>query len=54
MTMNDLASNYLTRLRNAILTGKESVSGIPSSKLVEEISKVLKEEGYIRDYHVND
>ncbi len=52
--MNDLASNYLARLRNAILAGKESVSGIPSSRLVEEISRVLKEEGYIRDYHVND
>ncbi len=54
MTMNDLASNYLTRLRNAILAGKENVSGIPSSKLVEEISRVLKEEGYIKDYHTND
>ena len=52
--MNDLASNYLTRLRNAILAGKENVSGIPSSRLVEELSRVLKEEGYIRDYHVND
>jgi small subunit ribosomal protein S8 len=52
--MNDLASNYLTRLRNAILAGKENVSGIPSSKLVEELSRVLKEEGYIRDFHVND
>lgn len=52
--MNDLVSNYLTRVRNAILAGKESVSNIPSSKIVEEISRVLKEEGYIRDFMVSD
>ena len=54
MTMNDLVSNYLTRVRNAILAGKETVSGIPSSKILEEISRVLKEEGYISDYRVNE
>lgn len=54
MTMNDLVSNYLTRVRNAILAGKETVSGIPSSKILEEISRVLKEEGYICDYRVNE
>lgn len=54
MSMNDLVSNYLTRVRNAILAGKESVSNIPSSKIVEEISRVLKEEGYIRDFMVSD
>ena len=53
MTMNDLVSNYLTRVRNAILAGKETVSGIPSSGILEEISRVLKEEGYINDYRVN-
>ena len=52
--MNDLVSNYLTRVRNAILAGKETVSGIPSSKILEEISRVLKEEGYISDYRVNE
>ena len=54
MSMKDLVSNYLTRVRNAILAGKESVSNIPSSKIVEEISRVLKEEGYIRDFMVSD
>lgn len=54
MTMNDLVSNYLTRVRNAILAGKETVSGIPSSRILEEISRVLKEEGYINDYRVNE
>lgn len=54
MAMNDLVSNYLTRIRNAILAKKESVSNIPSSKVLEEISRVLKEEGYISDFHVNE
>jgi small subunit ribosomal protein S8 len=54
MAMNDLVSNYLTRVRNAILAGKENVSGIPSSKIIEEISRVLKEEGYINDFRINE
>ena len=54
MAMNDLISNYLTRIRNGILAGKENVSGIPSSKIIEEISKVLKEEGYISDFRINE
>lgn len=54
MTMNDLVSNYLTRIRNGILAEKENVSGIPSSKIIEEISRVLKEEGYIKDFRINE
>jgi small subunit ribosomal protein S8 len=27
---------------------------MPASKLKEEIARILKEEGYIRDYHVED
>ncbi|HSW61619.1 MAG TPA: 30S ribosomal protein S8 [bacterium] len=54
MAMNDLISNYLTRIRNGLLAGKENVSGIPSSKIIEEISRVLKEEGYISDFRINE
>ena len=54
MTMSDLVSNYLTRIRNGILAEKENVSGIPSSKIIEEISRVLKEEGYIKDFRINE
>ncbi len=54
MTMNDLVSNYLTRIRNGILAEKENVSGIPSSKIIEEISRVLKEEGFIKDFRINE
>ncbi|MGI6394023.1 MAG: 30S ribosomal protein S8 [bacterium] len=54
MTMNDLIANYLTRIRNGFLAGKDNVSGIPSSKIIEDISKVLKEEGYITDFRINE
>ncbi|HOW51958.1 MAG TPA: 30S ribosomal protein S8 [bacterium] len=52
--MNDLISNYLTRLRNAIRAEHETVVGIPSSRIVEGISQVLKEEGYISDFRLTD
>jgi small subunit ribosomal protein S8 len=39
----------LTRIRNAIQVRHESVL-VPSSKLKVAIAKILKEEGYIRDY----
>ncbi|MCK5807788.1 30S ribosomal protein S8 [bacterium] len=52
MTMNDLISNYLTRVRNAYLAGHENVSDIPSSKVLEEISRVLQEAGYIQAFRV--
>ena len=54
MTMNDLISNYLTRVRNGFLAGHENVNNIPSSKVLEEISRVLQEAGYIQSYRVND
>ncbi len=52
MTMNDLVANYLTRVRNAIIAHHENVDAIPCSNVIVEISRVLKEEGYIKDYHV--
>jgi small subunit ribosomal protein S8 len=50
--MNDLISNYLTRIRNAMRAEHETVVGIPSSRIVEGISQVLKDEGYISDFRV--
>jgi len=52
--MNDMVSNYLTRIRNAIQAEKGSVVGIPSSRLVEGLSQVLKDEGYIEDFRVTE
>jgi small subunit ribosomal protein S8 len=43
----------LTRIRNAARVKKREVA-IPSSKLKVEIAKILKEEGYIRNFKVID
>ncbi|AMC93576.1 30S ribosomal protein S8 [Erysipelothrix larvae] len=53
MTMTtDPIADLLTRIRNAIQAKHEVVS-IPASKEKVEISRILKEEGFIRDYHVD-
>ena len=49
MTMTDPIADMLTRIRNANAVKKESVD-IPSSKMKEEIARVLKDEGYIEAY----
>jgi small subunit ribosomal protein S8 len=43
----------LTRIRNAMIIKKRDVA-VPSSKLKVEIAKILKEEGYIRNFKVVD
>src|SRR5262245_60184772 len=43
----------LTRIRNANKALHDTTS-MPTSKLKEQIAKLLKEEGYIRDYHVEE
>nr|AAP81230.1 ribosomal protein S8 [Candidatus Portiera aleyrodidarum] len=52
MSMQDTLADMLTRLRNAQLVCKSEVV-IPISKLKLEISRILKEEGYIL-YYAND
>jgi len=49
MTMTDPIADLLTRIRNAALIRKKEVS-IPSSRIKVEIAKILKEEGYIKNY----
>lgn len=51
MSMSDPLADMLTRLRNAVMVKFDSVQ-MPSSTVKVGIAKVLKEEGYIRDYHV--
>lgn len=46
---SDPIADYLTRIRNASRVGHESCV-LPFSKLKAEISRVLKEEGYITDF----
>jgi small subunit ribosomal protein S8 len=49
MTMTDPVSDLLTRIRNASEAKHETVD-IPSSRLKLEITRILKEEGYISSY----
>jgi len=49
MAMSDPIADMLTRIRNAGKAKFNSVD-IPGSKLKIELAKVLKEEGYIRNY----
>ena len=49
MPVTDPVADMLTRIRNAIQVRHESVL-VPHSKLKLAIAKILKEEGYIRDY----
>lgn len=51
--MHDPIADYLTCIRNAGSAGHATVS-MPSSKIKAEISRVLKEEGYISDFEVVD
>jgi len=47
--VTDPIADYLTRLRNAI-QAKHRVVDVPASGLKKEITKILKEKGYILNY----
>jgi small subunit ribosomal protein S8 len=47
----DPIADMLTRIRNANRALHENVE-MPSSRLKAEIARLLKEEGYIRDFHI--
>ena len=47
--MTDTIADFLTRIRNAVMAGHRIVE-IPSSNLKKEMTKILKEKGYIMDF----
>jgi len=51
MCMTDPISDMLTRIRNASVIRRESVD-VYSSKVKLAILKILKEEGYVKDFKV--
>lgn len=53
MSLTDPIADMLTRIRNAVLVKKRDVA-MPSSRIKVEIAKILKEEGYIRNFKVVD
>jgi len=53
MTISDPVSDMLARIRNGLVAGHARV-GIPSSKIKVDVARILKEEGFIEDYHLTD
>ena len=53
MSMSDPIADMLTRIRNGQSAAKADVA-MPASKVKASIAKVLKDEGYIKDYSVTE
>jgi len=51
MSMTDPIADMFTRIRNAQATAKPTVR-MPASKTKQAIAKLLKDEGYVRDFQV--
>ena len=49
--LTDPVADMLTRIRNAIRAMHDKVE-MPTSRMKEEIARILKEESYIKDYAV--
>ena len=52
MSMSDPLADMLTRIRNAQARNKVSVT-MPSSKAKQAVAAVLKDEGFINDFHAS-
>ncbi|NKC12272.1 MAG: 30S ribosomal protein S8 [Gammaproteobacteria bacterium] len=53
MSMQDTLSDMLTRIRNGQAAGKVSVS-MSSSKMKQAVLEVMKAEGYVKDFQVEE
>ena len=53
MGMTDPIADLLTRIRNAALARLDRTE-LPYSKLKESVVDILKEEGYVTDFRVNE
>ena len=53
MNMTDPVADMLTRIRNSVRAKLPKVD-IPSSKLKVEIARILKNEGYVSNFKVNE
>jgi small subunit ribosomal protein S8 len=51
--INDPIADMLTRIRNGVSMSQSTIA-MPSSKIKEEIARILKEEGYIETFEVVD
>jgi len=53
MVLTDPIADMLTRIRNANMAEKKVVQ-MPHSKMKSELARILKAEGYIKDYTVEN
>ena len=51
--MTDPISDYLTRVRNAIMA-KHKIVDVPASNIKKEITRILYDKGYILSYKIED
>jgi len=49
--VNDTISDFITRIRNAILV-RHKIVQVPATKMTIAITKILKVEGFIEDFEV--
>ena len=49
--LTDPVSDYLTRIRNALAADHTDVE-VPASRLKKDMSRILKEQGYVKDFTV--
>jgi small subunit ribosomal protein S8 len=50
--LTDPVSDYLTRIRNGLISDHREVE-VPASRLKKEMTRILKEQGYIVDFSVD-
>jgi small subunit ribosomal protein S8 len=53
MSMTDPVADLITRIRNALIAKHDRLD-VPSSKLKMEVCKVLKEQGFIERYELEE
>jgi len=53
MNMTDPVADMITRIRNGVRAKLPRVD-VPSSKLKKEIARILKDEGYVANFRIND
>ena len=51
MTVSDPIADMLTRIRNAVMVRHDSVL-VPASRIKIAIAKILKEEGFIKEFDI--
>ncbi len=49
--LTDPIADYLTRIRNALQSDHDELE-VPSSRLRREMTRILKEQGYIADFEI--